>query len=74
MILALWMKICLAVTLIGSFAGVKYYFPNYKDDNIIEEKLEELIKGKEIRLEEDSEEKDEYGRLLRYVYIDNLFI
>lgn len=44
MILALWMKICLAVTLIGSFAGIKYYFPNYKDDNIIEEKLEELIK------------------------------
>jgi endonuclease YncB( thermonuclease family) len=38
------------------------------------EKLEELIKGKKIRLESDVEEKDEYGRLLRYVYVDNLFI
>jgi micrococcal nuclease len=38
------------------------------------EKLEELIKGKKIRLETDVKEKDEYGRLLRYVYIDNLFV
>jgi micrococcal nuclease len=38
------------------------------------EKLEELVKGKEIRLERDTGEKDEYGRLLRYVYVDNLFV
>jgi len=37
-------------------------------------KLEELVKGKKIRLEADVEEKDEYGRLLRYVYVDNLFV
>jgi endonuclease YncB( thermonuclease family) len=38
------------------------------------EKLEEMIIGKEIRLEKDITEKDEYGRLLRYVYVDNLFV
>jgi endonuclease YncB( thermonuclease family) len=38
------------------------------------EKLEEMIIGKEIRLEKDVTEKDEYGRLLRYVYVDNLFV
>jgi endonuclease YncB( thermonuclease family) len=38
------------------------------------EKLEDMIIGKEIRLEKDITEKDEYGRLLRYVYVDNLFI
>ena len=38
------------------------------------EKLEEIIIGKEIRLEKDVTEKDEYGRLLRYVYVDNLFV
>ena len=38
------------------------------------EKLEEIIIGKEIKLEKDVTEKDEYGRLLRYVYVDNLFV
>lgn len=38
------------------------------------DKLAELIKGKKIRMETDIGEKDEYGRLLRYVYIDNLFV
>jgi micrococcal nuclease len=38
------------------------------------EKLEELIKGKEVRLEKDVGDKDEYGRLLRYVYINDLFV
>ena len=45
--------------------------PCYKE---AKEKLEELIKGKEIRIESDVKEKDEYGRLLRYVYVDNLFV
>lgn len=38
------------------------------------EKLAELVMGKEIRLEEDVGNKDSYGRLLRYVYVDNLFV
>ncbi len=33
-----------------------------------------LLEGKTLRLEKDVSEKDRYGRLLRYVYIDNLFI
>ena len=38
------------------------------------EKLEEIILGKEVKLEKDVVEKDEYGRSLRYVYINNLFV
>jgi len=38
------------------------------------EKLKEMVIGKEVRFEKDITEKDEYGRLLRYVYVDNLFI
>lgn len=38
------------------------------------EKNRELVLGKEIELEKDISETDKYGRLLRYVYIDNLFI
>ena len=34
----------------------------------------ELVKGKMIRLEKDVSETDKYGRLLRYVYIDDDFI
>ena len=35
--------------------------------------LENLILGKEVTLEADVEDKDEYGRLLRYVYADFSF-
>ena len=38
------------------------------------EKLKELILRKRIRIENDSRNKDEYGRLLRYVYVNNLFV
>jgi len=38
------------------------------------EKLGEILLGNEVRLEKDIIEKDEYGRLLRYVYADNLFV
>jgi micrococcal nuclease len=31
---------------------------------------QELIEGKRVRLEADKEDRDKYGRLLRYVYID----
>lgn len=37
-------------------------------------KTEELIEGKEIRLEKDISEKDKYGRLLRYVYVGDIFV
>jgi len=31
---------------------------------------EELVRGKRVRLEKDVSDKDNYGRLLRYVYVD----
>jgi micrococcal nuclease len=36
--------------------------------------LESLALNKEVRLEKDVSETDRYGRLLRYVYIDDIFI
>jgi len=44
------------------------YYQEAKD------KLEELIHRKKIRLERDASNKDVYGRLLRYVYVGDLFI
>lgn len=38
------------------------------------DKLQELIGGKEVELEKDVTDKDIYERLLRYIYIDNLFV
>ncbi len=37
-------------------------------------KLKELIEGKEVKLEKDITDKDKYGRLLRYVWVDNALI
>jgi len=37
-------------------------------------KNKELVLGKMVRLEKDVSEIDRYGRLLRYVYLDNIFI
>ncbi|MFC1974569.1 thermonuclease family protein [Chloroflexota bacterium] len=34
----------------------------------------ELVEGKEVRLERDVSETDKYGRLLRYVYVDDIFV
>ena len=34
----------------------------------------QLVEGKEVRLERDVSETDKYGRLLRYVYVDNVFV
>ena len=34
----------------------------------------QLIEGKNIRLEEDTSNIDKYGRLLRYVYVDDIFV
>ncbi len=33
-----------------------------------------LVEGKEVRLERDVSETDKYGRLLRYVYVDDIFV
>ncbi|MFQ6122298.1 MAG: thermonuclease family protein [Dehalococcoidales bacterium] len=34
----------------------------------------QLVEGKEIRLEQDVSEVDKYGRLLRYVYVDDILV
>lgn len=34
----------------------------------------QLVEGKNVRLEKDVSDIDKYGRLLRYVYIDGLFV
>lgn len=33
-----------------------------------------LLENKEVKLEKDVSETDQYGRLLRYIYLDNLFV
>lgn len=37
-------------------------------------KNKELVEGKQVRLEKDVSETDKFGRLLRYVYVDNIFV
>ena len=34
----------------------------------------QLVEGKEVRLERDVSETDKYGRLLRYVYVGDIFV
>jgi len=34
----------------------------------------QLVEGKKVRLEKDIEDKDEYGRLLRYVWVDEIMV
>lgn len=34
----------------------------------------ELVSGKSVQLEKDVSETDKYGRLLRYVYVDNVLV
>jgi len=38
------------------------------------QKNENLVMGKTVRLVKDVSERDRYGRLLRYVYLDSIFI
>ena len=33
-----------------------------------------LVEGKVVRLEKDETNKDRYGRLLRYIYVDDIFV
>ena len=35
---------------------------------------EELVEGKRVKLEKDISDKDKYGRLLRYVFVDGTFV
>jgi|GEM_PF-2065202 len=37
-------------------------------------KNKELVEGKTVRLEKDISETDKYGRLLRYVYVGDIFV
>lgn len=37
-------------------------------------RLKELIEGKNVTLEKDVEDKDQYGRLLRHIYVDDTFV
>jgi len=48
-----------------------------KDDCFAQEAFnanKELIEGKEVKLEKDVSERDKYGRLLRYVWVDDIFV
>jgi micrococcal nuclease len=38
------------------------------------ERNRELVEGELVRLESDTTDRDAYGRLLRYVYVDSTFI
>ena len=38
------------------------------------EENKKLVEGKTARLEKDISDKDKYGRFLRYVYVDGLFV
>jgi len=38
------------------------------------EKLQNMVLGKQVTLESDVNDKDQYGRLLRYVYVDGIFV
>lgn len=33
-----------------------------------------LVEGKEVRMEKDVSETDKYGRLLRYIFVNNIFV
>jgi len=37
-------------------------------------KTKELLEGKEVELEKDISETDKYGRLLRYIFLDDVFV
>ena len=38
------------------------------------EKNRELVEGKRVKLEKDAQDRDEYGRLLRYVWLDDIMV
>jgi micrococcal nuclease len=46
----------------------EYFFQEATDKN------KELVEGKIVELQQGARDVDEYGRLLRYVYIDGIFV
>ncbi|MEM7824738.1 MAG: thermonuclease family protein, partial [Candidatus Aenigmatarchaeota archaeon] len=46
----------------------EHYYQEAKD------RLAELVNGKLVKLEAGREDKDIYGRLLRYVFVDDVFV
>jgi micrococcal nuclease len=50
------------------YPKTEFYGPEAKVKNI------ELVEGKLVTLEKDVSETDRYGRLLRYVYVDGVFV
>jgi len=51
----------IVIFLMASIAVVKYYYPAYKDDNVIEEKVEKVVQlktGLDMDLTPTSKEKD----------------
>jgi len=51
-----------------TYPKVEFYGPEAKAKNI------ELVEGKLVTLEKDVSETDRYDRLLRYVYVDGVFV
>jgi micrococcal nuclease len=51
-----------------TYPKTEFYGPEAKAKNI------ELVEGKLVTLEKDVSETDKYGRLLRYVYVDGVFV
>jgi micrococcal nuclease len=46
----------------------EYYAENATERN------KELVEGKTVELQKGKQDKDQYGRLLRYVYVDGVFV
>lgn len=42
--------------------------------DIATSKMKELVEGKTVKIEKDISDIDKYGRLLRYVWVDNQFV
>jgi len=51
-----------------TYPQLEYYGPEAEAMN------RELVGGRVVRLEKDVTDRDRYGRLLRYVYVDDVFV
>lgn len=51
-----------------TYPEIEFYGAEAKAKNI------ELVEGKMVTLEKDVSETDKYGRLLRYIYVDGIFV
>lgn len=56
------------------YIGINTPEPNQPFGSEASQKNRELVEGKEVRLVKDVSERDKYGRLLRYVYVGDIFI